>query len=155
MLGAQPRGLAGRVQRIGEQQQCLRHLRLLGGEHRRLPPAVGLAAEKHIAGYQVPHLGDGVAQPGAVGRGAAWRRWPGWSLLPERQVAAQHGDAGGAESLGCRDQHRHATIAAGPVREHEAMLGVGRGPVQEAPDPALLERCDCRERAQGDATSLR
>jgi hypothetical protein len=45
MLGAQAVRLAGRVQRVGEQQQAVNELGRTGGEHRCLSPAIGLSAE--------------------------------------------------------------------------------------------------------------
>ena len=70
VLGAQPLGFSRRVQRIGKQEERVDEIGLVGGEQRRLAPAIGLPAEDDPAGGDLAQRGDRGAQPGTVGGGA-------------------------------------------------------------------------------------
>ncbi len=55
--------LARRMQWIRKQQQARRKTALLGAQHRRLAPAVGVPAEKDSSAAQLPHRGHCIPQP--------------------------------------------------------------------------------------------
>ncbi len=133
------------MERIGKQQEAVRDVGILRREHGRLPPAVGMAAEEDRPRHDTPQSLHGAAEPGAV-RGAAVVRWPGRALLPERQIAAEHGDARGGERLGGGGEQGRGTVAAGAMRQHQAFPACAVGPVQEAADAVLVEVADAHGR---------
>jgi hypothetical protein len=64
----------------------------------------------------------GVLQSFAVVRGIARPGRPPGSHLPKWQIATQHGESGGAESLRQCDQQRSMRIPAGAMSQHQAVM---------------------------------
>ena len=142
MPRAQLLRLAGRVQGVGEKQQCRRGRRLLGREQARLPAAVGDAAEGDRAGDEVAHRRGRAAQSVAVGAGRGGRGRSFRAALPERQVAAQHRESGAGEGVGGGGEERRLGIAAGAVRQHEPAAARAFRAMQIPVDARLVETRD-------------
>lgn len=110
MRGAQFRGPARRMERVGEKQKAICEFGFGGAEHGRLPSAVGVAAEKDAAWCVPAHGGDGRAEPLLIAFGtAAWRRSVR-TRLAKRKIAAEHGQSGGAEGIGERDEKESVAV---------------------------------------------
>ncbi len=100
MRGAQLRGRFRRMQRIGKQEQRAGERGIGRGEHRGLAPAVGMSAEEDaVAGKLALECFDGGAEALLVAFGAAARGRSVGTELAEREIAAEHGDAGFAEGV--------------------------------------------------------
>ena len=128
MLGAQPLGFAGRMQRIGKQQEGIDQFGLVGGQHGGLAPAIGLPAEGDSARDDGAQGADSLAQPGTVGGGTS-RRWRTCgTALAKRQV---YGDvdidsiAGPSEVVVIADGSTRPDFAAADL-PRRAKPGAGR-----------------------------
>jgi hypothetical protein len=135
MLGAQLARLPRRVQRIREQEKRVRDGGIFGREHRRLAPAIGVAAEEDRSAHNVPHRRDSSAQTIPIRRTTAPRRRAGLPPLPERQVDAKRGDACVAERRRRREKQRGLAISAGAMRQHETSSARARSGMQKASNP--------------------
>ena len=139
MLDAQLLGLSWRMQRVGEEHEAGGQSRLVGREEARLPAAIGMSGQQHLALYEVPQHRRRRFQPSAVGRRIRGRRRSPLPLLPEREIAAQHDEARRAEGAGEPDQERRVAVRARAVRQHDSAPDALLGPVQEAADAAGFE----------------
>ena len=112
-------GPAWWVQRVGEQQQRIDESRLLSGQHRRLPAAVGMAAEQYPARTIRTRSFNQFAQPLSVPLGIAG---PGRSAGPGLaigQIGAMHTQAALREGLVQGDQQRRILVRACSVGENQ------------------------------------
>ncbi len=131
---------ARRVERVGEQKKPLHQARFACREHRRLPPAVRMAAEINAACRHPAHAGDCASQSLLIAFGASSRRRPRGSRLPERQIASQHGDTRRAERIPQSHQKWRATVRAGAMRQHESVSTGIRCGVQETSHRHVFRR---------------
>ena len=74
--------------------------------------------------------------------GTGWAEWP---RLPERQVAAKHGEARCGEGLGEGDQQRGLGVAASAVGQNQAILIGSFGNVKKSADVGIDGAVDAFE----------
>lgn len=115
MRGAQFRGPARRMERVGEKQKAIcesgfSEFGFGGAEHGRLPSAVGVAAEKDAAWCVPAHGGDGRAEALLIAFGTAARRRSVRTRLAKGKIAAEHSESGGAEGIGERDEKESVAV---------------------------------------------
>src|SRR6202020_1356872 len=79
-----------RMERVGEQQQTVRHTGLSGGQHGCLPSSIGMTAKEQTPRVLSPHAGGGCSQSLLVTFSAAARWRPVRPKLAKGQVAAEH-----------------------------------------------------------------
>src|SRR5580700_5355888 len=108
------------MQRIGEQQQCVGNVGLFRREHGRLPASVGMAAEEDFLSADFSQCFHGAAQSFAIALSLRWTWWTFRTLLAKRKIAAQRHDARVRKGFRDRFEQRSVTIAARPVRDHQA-----------------------------------
>ena len=128
MVGAPEAGPAYRwMKRVGQEQQRCDEIRRLGGQHRRLPPAVGLAAECDLLGAKCSNRRHGAAQPFAIRRGSGWRwRAPRPPLLPERKISSAARSVPAAQNAVATATSSGASlVAAGAVGQNKAAAQAG------------------------------
>ena len=121
MRRAQLLGLIRRMQRIRQQQQRVGNRRIFGYKHARLPAAVRMAAQEHANRLALGYLADGLhraPQSRAILCAVAKRRAVR-TRLAERQIAAQHHDAGICECFRYGDQQGRAAIRSRAMAEHK------------------------------------
>lgn len=119
-------GFVRRVKRIGEEQEAIDELRILGKEHGGLAAAVGMAAEKNTAADLFFDERDGAAQAVAVAFGIATRRAKA-AVNAKGQIEAEHREIGSGESVGDCDEQFRLAIGAGAVSEEKCLtVGIGR-----------------------------
>ena len=130
---------AGRMQRIGEQQQAGNEIGFFGAEHAGLAAAVGMAAEEDAGFFlraKIPasgnpgqeggtqtlfHRGRCILESGAVAGSVSGAGWAERSSLTKRQIASQDGKSGGRKRFGQGAEQRGVGIPAGAVGEDEAV----------------------------------
>lgn len=95
------------------------------------------AEEDAVAGKLALEHFDGGAQALLVAFGAAARRRSVGAQLPERQITAEHGDAGFGERVCESDEQRRLAVRAGAVREDERVVRGVRGSVEVAANGRL------------------
>ncbi len=105
------------MQRVGKQKQAGYLAPLLSGENTCLPASVGVPSEEHLPAHSRPHFQNGGLQPFAVGLGVGRRRRSVSSLLPERQVAAEHGPTDIDERVGNIHEQGGTAISTRAVRK--------------------------------------
>lgn len=113
VFGAELGRLAGRMERVREERECIGDFGVFRGDHARLAAAVGLTAEIDGARYFLAHLGNGFANEIAILRGRA----------ASGEIEAEDVDAGLGEGFGDGGEERGIVIAAGSVCEREAFSG--------------------------------
>ena len=145
MLGALLFWFARRVQGIREQQQGGNECGIFGAEHAGLATAVRVSSEKKTSGDHFSQLRDRVFQAGAVADSVAGTGWAEWPRLPERQVAAKHGEARCGEGLGEGDQQRGLGVAASAVGQNQAILIGSFGNVKKSADVGIDGAVDAFE----------
>ena len=134
MLGARAVRLPGRVQGIGKKDQAIDQAWLLGREHGRLAPAVGMAGQPHRTRNGLPQCEDGIAENGPVGWGLGWCWGTGVQFSSEREVAAEHANSLGTEGIGDGDEDLGPVVAARTVGQNQADTGRMLGNVEEFVD---------------------
>ena len=80
-----------RMEWVGEQEKSLNEAGFVGGEHGRLPAAVGMAAEEDTAGNLAAHGLNCCSESGAVTFCTAALRRPVRTCLAEWKIAAENG----------------------------------------------------------------
>src|SRR5579863_8237299 len=138
MRYAQLSGLAGRMQRVRQQEQSLRQLRLIGRQHAGLPAAVGMAAQIDMPRNDRAQSVNRLLQARAIGGGAPRRRRP--TALPAKgQIASQDNQAGGVKRLGRRHKQGRVAVSARAMREDQAVVSVGRLWMEKAANALFVE----------------
>lgn len=144
MRGARLLRFIRRMERVRQQEQRIRNRLVLGCQHAGLPAAVGVPAQKQanrmaVARGGLPNDLYRAPQSRAVLRTIAERRTVR-ARLAERQIAAQHHDAGRGECLGHGDQQRRVAVGSCAMGEHERVRQSSVGAVQEAAHNGLTGR---------------
>jgi hypothetical protein len=75
----------------------------------------------------------------AITLGAAARRWPVWTQLAKRKIAAKDGQTGFTERGRQRHQERELAICSGTVSEDEAIVGMLIWNVEKAANGGFAE----------------
>lgn len=88
--GTQFVGLAGRVKRVGKQEQSIDESRRFGGQDAGLTAAIGLPSEPNLPGILLASCHELLAQALPVACGIPRMGWPFGAILPEGQIVAQH-----------------------------------------------------------------
>src|SRR5580704_7359000 len=126
MLRAELLRLAGRMQRVREQQQtsglrrrCFRCLfSKLSAEHAGLSSAIRVAAKKEAAANQMLDRHQRIAKSGAVALGIARSRWAVRAILPIRKITPQNDKPSFRKSFSQRNQQRGLAVRSGTVSQH-------------------------------------
>ena len=137
MLNAKLLRLARRMQRIGKQQQSGHQLRLRGAKHRRLPPAIGVAAQKNSARHILAQSRNRIAQTRAIAFRIARKRRAGSPLLAKGQIAAQNDVAMSGKSFAERHQQRSSAIRARAMRQDQSVAVGIFGSVQKSANSGI------------------
>ena len=114
--------------------------RCFRSQHRRLPAAIRMAAQKNPAACLAPHRRNRCAQPILILLRTSSRRWPVRPRLAERQIASQHRHARCTECLRQRSQQRRLAVGPGAVCQHQAIRDSTSRPMQKPPHPRILPR---------------
>src|SRR5438552_16632610 len=102
--------LARWMQGIGKQQQTGSKIVALGTQHRGLPASIGMSAEKYLFAAQLSRCGHGVPEPFTITLGIPGPGRTKRTILPKRQIATQHAQAGAREYFRQRDQKRSVGV---------------------------------------------
>ena len=114
----QLRWFAGRVQRIGEQQQAIREAGRFGCQHTRLPAAIRLSSEPHLIGMMLfADLQNLFTQAFPVARRVPRTRWSFGALLSKCQIVTQHIHSMLDERVCESHKQRSVAVGSSAVRE--------------------------------------
>jgi len=110
----------GRVQRIGQQEQCVDESRFGRRQDRSLPSAVGVSSKEYRTTNLSAHRFDGAVQALLITLGGT-AGWPVRLPLTKRQIAAENGHADFREG-GCEcDEQRGPAVGSGAMSEDETV----------------------------------
>lgn len=97
-------------------------------QHRRLPPAIGVATKKNLSRNMLTHDANRIPQPLAIAFRIAWERRAGSPLLAKGQIAAENDIAIFRKSLAERHEQRSRTIRPSAMRQDQRVaIGIPRG----------------------------
>jgi hypothetical protein len=121
MLGADLFGSAGRMQRIGSEEESIGQFQFVSQQHRYLAASVGLPTEKYPAADARAHQFGGAFQTFAVASRIARPWWSDRPCLAKRQIAAQYQITSFAENRIQGLQQGRVAVAPGSVRENQGI----------------------------------
>lgn len=120
------------MERVGEQQKLFDETGLGRSEHGGLPASVGMPAEKDAAREAIFHDINCGSEAGLVPfRASAWRRSVR-PRLPEREIAAENGEAGCAERVRKRGEKRGFTVRSRAVGQYKTIRTGGYRTVEKS-----------------------
>jgi len=108
-----------RMQRIGQQQQPIRQIRLLRRQHGRLPPPIRMPRQNQRTAHHSPHPQSRRPNPIPVPRRGRRRRRPERTPHPVRQIVPQHNRPRRAQRLRHRHKRRRRAVAPRPMCQHD------------------------------------
>ncbi len=107
-----------RMQRIGKQQQSIRHRRIFRRGHRRLPAPIRMTARDHLLRSR-SHQSRRIPNPLPVARCRGRKRRPVRTSLPIRQIVPQHQKSGSGKSIAQCAKQRCVAIRSRAMRQHD------------------------------------